>query len=299
VEFMVYVVYNLKLESSLLRDELLEPPEDADSSLTNSYQTLSDTSRFPSMQGASEHPPVIINQPSSESELPSQTTMDSSIFASTDEAPQSQQDAPPAPVRLVSLHQSHLHALPDSQVPDDVPMPTYYSDMVAKYETKILSASPYVKFTQPYLLMKAREQERQLLYLRRLRDQDIVMEHEGNTEEEPEKFQLIKPEMVEKLGQKGPRQMMEVLHAVHDAEYDKALYYYKTQTRQFETHIQGNLDLFDPYSHQNIVVLYSVTCTETKIPCIEPHVVAINFYDEQHVDTGERGDAPARADVRE
>jgi len=163
-------------------------------------------------------------------------------------------------------------------------MPTFYSDMVAKYETKILSASPYTKFKQPYLLMRAREQERRLLYLKRLRDQDAV--EEDSEKSGPQKFQLIKPEMVEKIGQQAPRQIMEVLHAVHDAEYDKALFNYQTQTRQWETYIQGNLDLFDPYSHQNIVVLYSVICTETKIPCIEPNLLAINFYDEQHVYTG-------------
>ncbi|XP_044719759.1 phosphatidylinositol-4-phosphate 5-Kinase domain-containing protein [Hirsutella rhossiliensis] len=251
MEFMVYVVYNLKLESSLLRDDLR--------SLSSASVT----------DGFRAGPTTVLNHPSSESELPSQTTMDSSSLGGggTEEAESSAQS---------------IQA--DTQVPDDVPMPTFYSDMVAKYETKILSASPYVKFKQPYLLMKAREQERRLLYLRRLRDQDSV--EEDSEKSGRHKFQLIKPEMVEKIGQKAPRQIMEILHAVHDAEYDKALFNYQTQTRQWETYIQGNLDLFDPYSHQNIVVLYSVICTETKIPCIEPSLIAINFYDEQHVDTG-------------
>ncbi|KAI9172231.1 1-phosphatidylinositol 3-phosphate 5-kinase fab1 [Paramyrothecium foliicola] len=285
MEFMVYVVYNLKLESSLLRDESIEPPDDGgETSLSNSFQTLSDNLRS-SVASVTDGPTVVVNHASSESEPPSQVTVDSSSFGGTDEAGSLHQDHVVERPRLVSLHDSHTHASPEGQVPDDVPMPTYYSDTVAKYETKIVSASPYVKFTQPYLLMRAREQERRLFYLRRLRDHDIV-EDKDDAKSAPQKFQLIKPEMVEKIGQKGPRQMMEILHAVHDAEYDKALFNYQTQTRQWETYIQGNLDLFDPYSHQNIVVLYSVICTETKIPCIEPGLVAINFYDEQHVDTG-------------
>lgn len=285
MEFMVYVVYNLKLESSLLRDESIEPPDDGgDNSLSNSFQTLSDNLRS-SITSVGDGPAVVVNHASSESEPPSQVTVDSSSFGGTDEAGSLHQDQVPERPRLVSLHDTHIHSSPEGQVPDDVPMPTYYSDTVAKYETKILSASPYVKFTQPYLLMRAREQERRLLYLRRLRDHDVV-EEKDEEKSGPQKFQLIKPEMVEKIGQKGPRQMMEILHAVHDAEYDKALFNYQTQTRQWETYLQGNLDLFDPYSHQNIVVLYSVICTETKIPCIEPGLVAINFYDEQHVDTG-------------
>lgn len=294
MEFMVYVVYNLKLESSLLRDECIEAPDAGDGSMSSSFQALNDSLRSLSSASVTDGyragPTTILNQPSSESELPSQTTMDNSSLGGggTDEAESSAHSTQGAisseRQKLVSLHEHHSHVSQDTQVPDDVPMPTFYSDMVAKYETKILSASPYVKFKQPYLLMKAREQERRLLYLRRLRDQDSV-------EEDPEKsgrhkFQLIKPEMVEKIGQKAPRQIMEILHAVHDAEYDKALFNYQTQTRQWETYIQGNLDLFDPYSHQNIVVLYSVICTETKIPCIEPSLIAINFYDEQHVDTG-------------
>lgn len=295
MEFMVYVVYNLKLESSLLRDESIEPLEGGESSLSSSYHALGDSVRSLSLNSSIDHgrdgPAVVINQPPGDSEPPSQVTADSASIGGTDDAaslnyPESltQERA-----KLISLHDSHSHSHTEdheNQVPDDIPMPTFYSDMVAKYQTKILSASPYVKFTQPYLLMKAREQERRLLYLRRLRDHDIV-EEKGDAEKiGPQPFQLITPEMVEELGQKAPRQIMEILHAVHDAEYDKALYNYETQTRQWETYIQGNLDLFDPYSHQNIVVLYSVTCTETKIPCTEPSLVAINFYDEQHVDTG-------------
>lgn len=292
VDFMVYVVYNLKLESSLLRDESIEPPEVGDSSLSNSCHALNESFQSISSTSATESgrngPTVVLNQPSSESEPPSQLTRDSSSLSGTDEASSIHQSDQPAQERpkLVSLHETHAHVSHDSQVPDDVPMPTFYSDMVAKYETKILSASPYVKFTQPYLLMKAREQERRLLYLRRLRDHDTIEEQDDLEKQERQKFQLITPEMVDEIGKKAPRQIMEILHAVHDAEYDKALFNYQTQTRQWETYIQGNLDLFDPYSHQNIVVLYSVICTETKIPCTEPSLVAINFYDEQREETG-------------
>ncbi|KAF4343086.1 1-phosphatidylinositol-3-phosphate 5-kinase [Fusarium beomiforme] len=292
MEFMVYVVYNLKLESSLLRDESIELPEGGDS-MTNSMHLPGDSVRsmsVNSVDNSRDGPAVVVNHPAGESEQPSQTTADSTSITETDDTGSLNQSGQLTQERkrLMSLQEQSDPVAEDqtSQVPDDVPMPTYYSDMVAKYETKILSASPYVKFTQPYLLMKTREQERRLLYLRRLRNHDYYEEKEDSEKSEPQKFQLIKPEMVEAIGQKAPRQIMEILRAVHDAEYDKALYNYQTQTRQWETYIQGNLDLFDPYSHQNIVVLYSVVCTETKIPCTEPSLVAINFYDEQHIDTG-------------
>jgi 1-phosphatidylinositol-3-phosphate 5-kinase len=291
VEFMVYVVYNLKLESSLLKDESIEPPDATETtSLSNSLQGLHESigsvSTTSANDGFNNGPTVVVNHASSESEPPSQVTAESSSLGGNEEDDslhKSDKNGLEEPAD--SITNSQPHAPTENQVPDDIPMPTYYSDMVAKYETKILSASPYVKFTQPYLLMRAREQERRLMYLRRLLDHDAIEQQEGGESTDTKQFQLIKPEMVEQLGQKAPKDMMEIIRAVHDAEYDKARYNYQTQTRQWETYIQGNLDLFDPYSHQNIVVLYSMICTDTKIPCTEPVLVAINFYDEQHFDT--------------
>ncbi|KAL0935219.1 1-phosphatidylinositol-3-phosphate 5-kinase FAB1 [Colletotrichum truncatum] len=292
-EFMVYVVYNLKLETCLMRDEYIQLPAEVDesSSLASSLrQPPEDAPRSLSASIESgKNVPLVSKTSPTDSELPSQTSNGTSMVTaegtiSSDQTEESPEDERP---KLVSLHASHVPPTsPESQVPEDVPMPTYYSDMVARYETKILSASPFVKFAQPYLLMKAREQERRLVYLKRLRDQDVIEEQTDCEKSKSQRFQLIKPEMVHAIGQKAPRQIMEVLHAVHDAEYDKALYNYQTQTRQWENYIQGNLDLFDPYSHQNIVVLYSEICTETKIPCSEPGLIAIGFYDEHVDDSG-------------
>ncbi|KXX80174.1 hypothetical protein MMYC01_204123 [Madurella mycetomatis] len=317
-EFMVYVVYNLKLESCLMRDEFVQIPSEVESTAPSTLPSRQPTgdSLLPSPGGVPDQsgtrPAILVTHQSTDSVKllqgsdssavdPEQPPTEpvSELVTGTAAAPVTEQASEPATKpaseasvepavesavepspeqaqRLISLQESHSHV----HVPEDVPMPTFYSDMVAKYETRILSSSPFVKFTQPYLLMKAREQERRLVYLRRLRDQDIVEDPNESEKLKPQRFQLIKPEMVHEIGQKAPRQIMEVLHAVHDAEYDKALHNYQTQARQWENYIQGSLDLFDPYSHQNIVVLYSVTCTATKIPCAEPGLVAIEFYNE-------------------
>jgi len=174
------------------------------------------------------------------------------------------------------MHKLHSH----EEVPDDIPMPAFHSDTVAKYETRILSTSPFVKFRQPYLLMRAREQERRATYLRRLLEQEEMEVSDEDEKQNAEPFQLVKPEMIRGIERKAPRKVMEVLHAVHDTEYDKAMHSFRTQAKQWEAYIHGSADLFDPYSHQNIVVLYSVTCTATKIPCSEPNMVAIEFYNE-------------------
>ncbi|KAI1153674.1 hypothetical protein F4825DRAFT_414168 [Nemania diffusa] len=288
-EFMVYVVYNLKLESCLMRDSLIQLPTTEDLSRDSTQQPSDENF---SVVGTietktSEQQQAVSSTVTSQDMMASQasdTTIDSAIESSGGVGTEEHPSHPNNPERkIISLHETHGPSSHDILVPDDVPMPTFYSDMVAKYETKVLSASPFVKFAQPYLLMNAREQERKLVHLKRLRDQDIIAERGDEEKPKPQKFQLIKPDMVHQTSQKAARHIMEVLHAVHDAEYDKAFYNYQTQTRSWENYIQGNLDLFDPYAHQNIVVLHSVICTETKIPCVEPQLIALGFYNE-HTD---------------
>lgn len=286
-EFMIYVVYNLKLEAALLRDHFVymgtdpetaptpTPSKDGLGQSLRSLPSFENKSMFGTLSTNGDQ--LVDNEQSTQSQADSDPKTEDS--QSSDPMPPQPPEKTPSMLSLHSAHSTH-----DSHIPEDVPAPQFYSEMVAKYETKILSASPFVKFTQPYLLVKAREQERRLVYLKRLRDQDMVEELGENENAKPQKFQLIKPEMVHKIGQKAPRQIMEVLHAVHDAEYDKALYNYKTQTRQWENFIAGALDLFDPCSHQNIVVLYSVICTETKIPCSEPGLIAFGFYHDDPAD---------------
>ena len=297
-EFMVYVVYNLKLETCLMRDEFVlipsitedygsltlgskSAPEKIDSSISSVESTqkpVQDEARKATNSIKSIDGAVIRLD---ESQEPSRETSDNgpqSSFAQVITETPTQSCHSDVQPKLISAHESHVH---NTQVlPEDIPMPTFYSDMVAKHQTKILSASPFVKFTQPYLLMNAREQERRLVYLKRLRDQDTFEDQTDTEKSNPQRFQLIHPEMVHETVKGAPRQIMEVLHAVHDAEYDKALHNYQTQKRQWENYIQGNLNLFDPYSHQNIVVLYTVVCTATTVPCAGPDLTAMAFYNE-------------------
>ena len=179
---------------------------------------------------------------------------------------------------------------PDVSVLNDAPMPTFYGDMVEQHKTKILSASSFVMFAQPYLLMRAREQGRHLIYLKRLRDQNVLDELNDDEKSEPQKFDLIKPEMIHGKIQVGSKKVREVIHAVHDAEYDKAIHNYKTHTKRWESYIAGNINMFDPYEHQNIAVLYSVVCTVTTVPCSGPDLLALSFYNEHEPEEGIEAD---------
>ena len=275
-EFMTYVVYNLKLETCLMRDE---------------YALIPAVIGVGSLSPSKDHPPrAKLPDPSSLKQADvsgtvsslqnAQTTAKDSASAAKGNADNSEKtsqngNGPEKPP--ISLPE-------EDSVPDDVPMPTFYGDMVEEHKTKILSASPFVKFMQPYLLMRAREQERRLAYLKRLCDQDILEDQKGDEKPKAEKFDLIKAEMIHETVPNASRKVREVLHAVHDAEYDKALHTYQTQTKQWETYIAGSIDLFDPYAHQNIAVLYSVVCTATTVPCSGPDLLALGFYNEHEID---------------
>ncbi|KAL3475172.1 hypothetical protein BJX99DRAFT_162672 [Aspergillus californicus] len=243
-EFMTYVVYNLRLETCVMRDEFAQIP-------------ISPTVG----SGIKPEDPVNQRPPSSLA-----TSVQSSQTENGSIVDNSKQD------RTVTDEVG--------DVPDDVPMPTYYEDIVREHETKILSASPFVKFEPPHLLMRAREMERKLAYLKRLRDQHL---HDGQSSDEKVKslkFSLITPEMVHEAPKEALPKVKEVLQAVHDAEYDRALHHYQTQKRQWEAYISGTVGLFDPYAHQNIVVLFSLVCTTTSIPCSGPDLLALEFYNE-------------------
>ncbi|KAL8997646.1 MAG: hypothetical protein Q9169_003126 [Polycauliona sp. 2 TL-2023] len=268
-EFMMYVVYNLKLETCLMRDEFALIPSAAHN---GSLAPEPNLARKEAQASHADPAPLAdaINLPSQKLNFDSQNT---SADVSNAEI----------------LRNSHATELelekcaddsPDSNVPEDIPMPTFYSDMVEEHRTKILSASPFVKFMQPYLLMRAREQERRLAYLRRLRDLDISEAEKLDEKNESQTFELITPEMVHETVRAASKSVREVLRAVHDAEYDKALHNYQVQSKQWETYISGNINLFDPRAHQNIAVLYSVVCTVTTTPCSGPDLLALGFYNE-------------------
>lgn len=254
-EFMVYVVYNLKLETCLIRDEFAQLPT-SDDSVKKGVQSA-DKSGGSKLTTSND------------------SSADQNATSKSDAADKSRDGA-----------SGDLAIATETDVPDDVPMPTFYEDMVQKHETKILSASPSVKFEPPYLLMRARELERRLAYLKRLRDRDHATEQEQTQDEKnkSQKFVLITPEMIHESPDGAPAKVKEVLHAVHDAEYDRALHNYQTQKRQWEAYLSGNSNLFDPFAHQNIVVLYSLVCTTTSIPCSGPDIFALDFYNEHESD---------------
>jgi 1-phosphatidylinositol-3-phosphate 5-kinase len=269
-EFMVYVVYNLKLETCLMRDEFALIP-------STGVEPVAVDKKPPRGIGISETLPPTSNTTNDVTGNDEKSSVGSLDEAGNEKPVKTPSDAAPSPALRVGSAESN-------PIPDDVPVPKFYEDLVEKHQTKILSASPFVKFTQPYLLMRARELERRVAYLKTLRDQEISHEQSAEEKVKAQKFTLIQPEMVHASLSGASAKVREVLHAVHDAEYDKALHNYETQKKQWEAFISGNKNLFDPYAHQNIVVLFSLVSTSTSIPCSGPDLLAFSFYNEHETD---------------
>ncbi|KAK6347212.1 1-phosphatidylinositol-3-phosphate 5-kinase [Orbilia brochopaga] len=285
-EFMVYAVYNMKLETCLMEEQgAIIPDSIVEGSLERSNTMRQDTK--------------IMDKPVAEvaacADCNNDSTPNINIVAPTlSEEPATIMDEK-SPVREIEetkpecLHETESEKpkstsqssklIPDSEdYPDDLPAPNYYSEYVKEHENKILSVSPFVKFAQPHLLMRARDFERRLEYLKRQIKQTSAEDSSkfGDAGDEP--FELITPEMLHgKLSSKS-RKMNELVRAVHEAEYDKVLFNYETQKKQWENYLAQNVDLFDPLEHQRIVMLYSMISTDTSIPCRGPEMILFEYY---------------------
>ncbi|KAK3674915.1 Mitochondrial distribution and morphology protein 12 [Recurvomyces mirabilis] len=220
-EFMCYVVYNLKLETTLMRDEFVSIPS---------------------------------------------TTQDKI-------------EAHDGPLKITSPLSATLPSLIRAQ--SDTETPSRYEELEEWCRSRILSASPFVSFMQPYVLTQLREQEQRLATFKKLRDQYAEADEAGD-EEKPEgddRFALVRPEMVTAAASKDqPKAVREYLHAVHQAQFDKTMHTYETQKRLWESFMTGSITPFDPYSHQTIAVLHSTVSSITSAPCTGPEILGIGFY---------------------
>jgi 1-phosphatidylinositol-3-phosphate 5-kinase len=220
-EFMCYVVYNLKLETNLMRDEFVSMP-----AARPDPMKAHDRPTRNGLRTNSSGDPLFVD---AEGEVPSK-----------------------------------------------------YGRVEDETRRRILSASPFVIFMQPHMLTQLCDQEQKLATFKRLRDQYAAADVEGDDGEDDavnERFELVRPEMVHAPASKDqPKAVREYLHAVHSAQFERAMASYDSQRKLWESFVATNVDPFDPYSHQSIVVLHSTVSSITSAPCVGPEVLGIGFY---------------------
>lgn len=224
IEFLCYVTYNLKLESSLMRDQFA-------SVLTDQEDNVSSNSG--------------------------------------------------------GRAKGYVPKLPD--------MGGSYGAMALDLSKRLLSASPSVKFPQPYLLQRGNDQEIKMSQLQALQDSQgsqtpLLNGAEG--EDQPTKFELVRPEMVYESATSTSKQVREILRAIHKAEYQKASHTYNSIRRRWEGYTADIIEPFSPLSHQKIFVLFSIITNPTSDACVGPDLLGLDYYQEDNIDEGCERDMP-------
>ena len=275
-EFMCFVVYNLKLETCVMRDEYVLIPATLPSGTIDAGQQPAELNRH----GA----PKLESEDSTDDHVPDEESdVQVKIHSPDDENTPTEDNAMSrtASDELIVENKRLLNGLVASSSPSTS---TAY---VEKHKSKIISASPFVHFVPPYLLAQARQQEARLAELKQMRDKYAAVDGEAfNEKEDCGKFELVRPDMVHGLVQQPTRQVRDFLYAVHNVRYEKALHAYNSQKRQWDSYVNGSASLLDPFNHQRIAVLYSMVNTKTSNPCVGPDVVALSFYNEHDLEDG-------------
>ena len=282
-EFMCYVVYNLKLETCLMRDEFVLIPSSI--STTKSTPPNLDIAASKSVDVA-KAPVTPTNQTQTETEATIPELLVHIEDGNLDSKPNALNHLVDAARHVAPEPAAKIH---DDQ--DDESMPSQYRELIETARTRLISSSPFVKFPEPVLLAKVQDQERRVEQTKRLRDRYDAFQDESdrdeNTDETGEeglastsKFELVMPEMISKaVPADQSKSTRRFLRDIHDAQYQMALHEYGIKKRQWESFFSiSNNNPFNPFSHQNIFVLHSLVSNALSAPCAGPEVLGLSFY---------------------
>ncbi|KAL1301965.1 hypothetical protein AAFC00_002421 [Neodothiora populina] len=278
-EFMTYVVYNLRLETCLMRDEfVLIPSSPAEVTAPKDLPEVEMQLPVDESEPVTPTPRAEIKNPleaivplDQEHSIPDGFQVDANGLNHLVEA---------------TRHEVKRPATPEPEVHEDSEdenMPSQYRELIETARKRLISSSPFVKFTVPYLLLRAQEQERKVEQSRRLRDRYdslIGTEDEANRVKVGSEFGLVTPSMLDQPSPESqPDTVRMFLRDMHDAQYQMALREYEIKKKQWESFFTSNgNDPFNPFNHQNIWVLHSIVSSVTSVPCAGPEVFGFGFY---------------------
>ncbi|KAF2148717.1 hypothetical protein K461DRAFT_282187 [Myriangium duriaei CBS 260.36] len=249
-EFMCYVVYNLKLETCLMRDEFVLIPT---SCLDNKRLSRDDNLHRQSQDTA-------------------RGTMEHSVDRNSLEDNQSKEVEEKS--QMEGDHEK------TSESDEDV-TPSQYRGLVESSQTRLMSSSPFVKFNEPHLLKQALEQETTVEKHRKLlrKFQKFAAPDDAKNDADTD-FEMVQPEMLQNPDpQNMSSSMRGFLQDVLGVQYQRAILEYGSKKKQWESFFESsNENPFDPFLHQNIFVLQSLVSSVTSAPCAGPEVIGLSFY---------------------
>ncbi|KAJ3086428.1 1-phosphatidylinositol-3-phosphate 5-kinase, partial [Quaeritorhiza haematococci] len=149
------------------------------------------------------------------------------------------------------------------------------------YENTILSASPHVKFPPPYLLRRLREAEIQASRSKRDRSKS-----ENNSVKQASVETRMSVDNSE--DDAAPPSQLQQSQQQQQQPPDLTGLGSKLslQARAGLNYLLENSDNINPFAHQNLLVLYSIVCTPTSVPCRAPEIFPIEYYRETDMTLG-------------
>ncbi|KTW26813.1 uncharacterized protein T551_03275 [Pneumocystis jirovecii RU7] len=153
---------------------------------------------------------------------------------------------------------------------------TSYDAIISAFEARLLSASPYVKFPPPYMLLKARDSER---YLKALL----------NNEKSDTLDQKIHTLLKEIDASDNDHLLLNanVEGILKNSEIEKLQQELKVQEKNWKSYFVQDIGIANPFSQQGLAVLYSSVCTASAIPCKGPAMNIIEYYRETDCTLGQ------------
>lgn len=123
---------------------------------------------------------------------------------------------------------------------------------------QVLSSSPFVDYGKPFLLEKSQE----------LEDQIVI--YERKLEHPPESIEAVD------LTYLPSDKSLEARRWVEQVMREIVARQWRESMHQWEQ--VASPDLWNPSSHQNLLLQFFLTCTETQTPCVGPDTTLIEFY---------------------
>jgi len=260
-EFMCYVTYSLKLETCLMKDECANLP-DSVASEHRPDRVVTGTSRSPASR-----PPT--------------------AAAAAEEV---QQDA----AEEAHSKGTHIrgHSIDQDNLFKDSPAGPFDA-LVRRLASRKLTASPFVKLAEPWLVLRGRDCEQRMGRIRKWQQMHQKTSSDESDEKRPAtKFEIIKLDMARHAGPKSSPLALDVLHAMREEEHDRASYHYGNVKRSWERFTSGAPDFLSPLNHQKIMVSFSIVSTPTLDACDGPDLLGLDYYQEHDIDENLEQDVP-------
>ncbi|KAI8367667.1 uncharacterized protein BYT42DRAFT_618085 [Radiomyces spectabilis] len=238
LDFMVFVVHNLKLESFLLRD-------------------------FSKMRNAFIKPNLVAEpgdiKPEERDGAIQANTANKEVKAETTDKEQAHSRVQQQEKKAGNT--THDSPRPDDKIDDDDPWLTPINNSIQQHVTATLSASPIVQFPEPYLLLRLKETQRKLIKIIRCKKlSELPADAPVTLSSTPNFFRAFE----------------QVICA--DPEFDQLLEEHHQRWRALEAYIGDAPDNLSPSYHQQFVVLYTSVCKVTTVPCQGPEMRMFEYY---------------------